>query len=304
VTFTDHEVTTDGVRICARDYGGDGPDVLLIHGGGRNIHDWDEVVARLDGMRVAAMDLRGHGESSVVEAWDWDGAVGDVRALVTELGMRRPIVVGHSLGGMVASEYAARYECAGVINVDGSGQTLPSRWPGLETDKALRTFEELKARGDKEMEASPDGATPEEAETGLAKLREWGRAQGISEAMLEAGARRGTRTGDDGRVRSNPTARRMAAYMGPIGEMDIFEVYRRVTCPILHIVSTRGEPNEEAWIGEWMNAHRNGMRLDYDDLAAQRRDFRLESMDAGHMLNLELPKLVAQSITRFVAEVR
>jgi hypothetical protein len=52
-----------------------------------------------------------------------------------------------------------------------------------------------------------------------------------------------------------------------------------------------------------MNAHRAGMRLVYDAFAAERADFRLESMDAGHMLNLELPEQVAASITRFVAEV-
>ena len=302
--MNDHLVKSGDVEIAVRDYAGEGPDVLLIHGGGRNVHDWDEVVRHLDGMRVAAMDLRGHGESSEVDEWDWDAAVDDVRAVVADLGMRRPVVVGHSLGGMVAAEFAARTDdCAGIVNVDGSGQTLPSTWPGWTTEDALAKFEELKAKSDAAMGSGPDGSTPEEAEAALAQLIEWGRKTGISEAMLEAGARRGTRTGEDGRVRTNPTGRRMIAYMGPIGRMDIFEVYRRTKHPVVHIVSTRDEPNEDASIGEWMRAHRDGMHIDYERLAAERPDFRLERMAAGHMLNLELPQQVAASIRRFVTEV-
>jgi pimeloyl-ACP methyl ester carboxylesterase len=300
----DHLVTSGDVEIAVRDYGGAGPDVLLIHGGGRNVHDWDEVVRHLEGMRVAAMDLRGHGESSVVEAWDWDAAVDDVRAVIADLGMTRPVVVGHSLGGMVAAEFGSRTDdCAGVVNVDGSGQTLPSTWPGWTTSDALAKFEELKAKGEAEALEAPDGSTPEEAEKSLEQLREWARTSGISEAMLEAGAQRGTRTGEDGRIRSNPTWARMNAYMGPIGQMDIFEVYRRTKHPIVHIVSTRDEPNEDASVGEWMRAHRDGMHLDYEKLVIERPDFRLERMAAGHMLNLEMPQQVAASIRRFVTEV-
>ena len=302
--MNDHLVRSGDVEIAVRDYGGDGPDVLLIHGGGRNVHDWDEVVRRLEGMRVAAIDLRGHGESSIVEEWDWDAAVADVRAVVADLGMQRPVVVGHSLGGMVAAEFGAQTDdVAGVMNVDGSGQTLPSTWPGWKTEDALAKFEELKAKGEAEANDAPDGMTADEAEKSLASLREWAEKSGISAEMLEAGAKRGARTGDDGKIRSNPTWKRMNAYMGPIGAMDIFEVYRRTKHPIVHIVSTREEPNEDASVVEWMNAHRAGMKLDYAALESERPDFRLESMDAGHMLNLELPEHVAASIRRFVAEV-
>jgi pimeloyl-ACP methyl ester carboxylesterase len=303
VTFTDHVVDSDGIKVAVRDYGGGGHDVLLIHGGGRNVHDWDEVVRHLEGVRVVAMDLRGHGESSVVEVWDWDAAVADVAAVVAHLQMRRPVVVGHSLGGMVASEYASRHDVAGVVNVDGSGQTLPSTWPGWETEAALAKFEELKAKGDAEAASAPDGSTPEEADAGLNALLDWGRKAGIAEAMLEAGAKRGTVTGSDGRVRTNPTAKRMNSYMGPIGQMDIFEVYRRTKHPIVHIVSTRDDGDEDETVADWMRAHRDGMHLDYEKLIVERPDFRLERMDAGHMLNLELPELVAQSIMRFVKEV-
>jgi pimeloyl-ACP methyl ester carboxylesterase len=300
----DHLVKSGDVEIAVRDYGGEGPDVLLVHGGGRNVHDWDEVVRHLTGMRVAAMDLRGHGESSIVEEWDWDGAVADVRAVIDDLGMRRPVVVGHSLGGMVVSEYGARNDdVAGVVNVDGSGQTLPSTWPGWTTEDALAKFEELKAKGDAEAKDAPDGMTAEEAEESLEQLRAWAQKTGISAEMLEAGARRGVRTDEDGRLRGNPTWKRMNAYMGPIGRMDIFEVYRRTKHPIVHIVSTKEEPNEDASVAEWMNAHRAGMKADYATFAAERSDFRLEEMDAGHMLNLELPEQVAASITRFVKEM-
>jgi pimeloyl-ACP methyl ester carboxylesterase len=41
-----------------------------------------------------------------------------VQGLVTGLGIERPVVVGHSLGGLMATFYAATFSVAGVVNVD------------------------------------------------------------------------------------------------------------------------------------------------------------------------------------------
>ncbi|MGY0236547.1 alpha/beta fold hydrolase [Longispora urticae] len=120
--FRDTAVAAE-VPIAVRDFRGDGPDVVLLHGGGRALEDWRWVVPHLQnaGRRVIAMDLRGHGRSGRAP-WTWDGAYADLAAVVDQLELDRPTVVGHSLGGMLATLWASRHpECPLAVNVEGFG---------------------------------------------------------------------------------------------------------------------------------------------------------------------------------------
>ncbi len=81
------------------------PPVLLLHGGNQSAHSWDLVSLHLaDRYRVVAPDQRGHGDSEWSRESDYTlGALArDAAALIRERGMQRPIIVGHSMGGMVA----------------------------------------------------------------------------------------------------------------------------------------------------------------------------------------------------------
>ena len=112
----DTSLTASGTagRIAVVDYGGSGPDVVLIHGGNRTLLDWSPVRARLDGMRLIAYDLRGHGESDVPADGDYSFAAhhADLEAVIDAVGLHRPYVVGHSIGGNVATYYGANSEDA------------------------------------------------------------------------------------------------------------------------------------------------------------------------------------------------
>ncbi len=56
--------TRAGRRLHGLDWGGTGPGVLLLHGGGLSAHTWDFVCLGLRGAaRLVALDLRGHGDS-------------------------------------------------------------------------------------------------------------------------------------------------------------------------------------------------------------------------------------------------
>ena len=58
--------------------------------------------------RVVAIDLRGHGDSDApAQRYTIDGLADDVRWICERLGIERTVVVGHSLGGLVALELAA-----------------------------------------------------------------------------------------------------------------------------------------------------------------------------------------------------
>jgi pimeloyl-ACP methyl ester carboxylesterase len=87
---------------------GDGPVVVLIHGWACDRSFWDKQIAALSGVcRVIAPDLRGHGASSVPEdGYSLDRLSDDIRQLCQDLVPSPFVLVGHSMGGMVAQRYA------------------------------------------------------------------------------------------------------------------------------------------------------------------------------------------------------
>lgn len=113
-------VRPDGTRI-AYDVMGAGPPVVFLHGLTSSRASWDPVTARLaDGFTCVRVDLRGHGGSSAGPDLSTLAMVGDVHAVVQELGLGTPAVVGHSLGSTLAGVYAAAHAPRAVVCVDGS----------------------------------------------------------------------------------------------------------------------------------------------------------------------------------------
>lgn len=91
--------------------GGQGPAVVLIHGFGDTGDMWAPLAADLArDHRVVVPDLRGMGLSShPAGGYDKRSQAGDIRAVLTALGIDRAAIVGHDIGTMVAYAYAARY---------------------------------------------------------------------------------------------------------------------------------------------------------------------------------------------------
>jgi pimeloyl-ACP methyl ester carboxylesterase len=138
----------DGMtRIAVHDFGGEGPDVVLLHGGRRTHADWATIGGLLatGGYRAVAPDLRGHGDSEQAP-WDWEAVLDDIEGL----GLDRPIVVGHALGGMVAALWAGRHpECPLAVNVDGHGNPVRAeRMLGMSPEQAEAAVASLRAQLD------------------------------------------------------------------------------------------------------------------------------------------------------------
>jgi proline iminopeptidase len=90
------------------------PTVVLLHGGpGSFDHSYlkPDFVHLADLAQVVYLDLPGHGRSEWGTPADWsiEKCADDVLAFCDGLGIARPVVFGHSLGGFVAMLYAARY---------------------------------------------------------------------------------------------------------------------------------------------------------------------------------------------------
>ncbi|MBV9516455.1 MAG: alpha/beta fold hydrolase, partial [Mycobacteriaceae bacterium] len=102
--------TIHGYRRAFR-VAGSGPAILLIHGVGDNSTTWESVQAQLaQRFTVIAPDLLGHGESDKPRAdYSLAGFANGMRDLLAVLGIDRVTVVGHSLGGGVAMQFAYQY---------------------------------------------------------------------------------------------------------------------------------------------------------------------------------------------------
>jgi pimeloyl-ACP methyl ester carboxylesterase len=120
----EHQVILGAMRFHYLDWGGAGKkDILFLHGGGLNAHTWDLVCLSLrSDYHCVALDLRGHGDSEWSPQGDYAIAahVGDVEALVSQLGLRDFVLVGMSLGAVTAAGYAALHadQLAALVIVD------------------------------------------------------------------------------------------------------------------------------------------------------------------------------------------
>jgi len=81
------------------------PPVLLLHGGHQSAHSWDLVsLALADRFHLYALDQRGHGDSEWAKDknYDTEAMTEDALEFVSRMGTEAPIVMGHSMGGLVA----------------------------------------------------------------------------------------------------------------------------------------------------------------------------------------------------------
>jgi pimeloyl-ACP methyl ester carboxylesterase len=89
-----------------------GTPILFIHGIAHNRSVWEKMARELpEGFRPISIDLRGHGESpwSIEAHYDLRDYAADLSALLDELRIGRAYIVAHSLGGNVATLFAAAH---------------------------------------------------------------------------------------------------------------------------------------------------------------------------------------------------
>lgn len=123
IPFADEWVDVDGARVHFLAWGEVGRrGLVFVHGGGAQAHWWTHVAATFASeFRVVAIDLTGHGDSDHRDHYELEQWTDEVVAVAAAGGIAgKPVVVGHSMGGMVTIATAARHadRIAGVIIVD------------------------------------------------------------------------------------------------------------------------------------------------------------------------------------------
>jgi pimeloyl-ACP methyl ester carboxylesterase len=97
--------TPDGTTLCLRTWGGNQPRIFLIHGFGDGGFIWDRFAADASAYGpLAALDLRGHGDSGHDDKgrYPLTRHAEDVLFVLDSLAARDVILIGHSLGTLVA----------------------------------------------------------------------------------------------------------------------------------------------------------------------------------------------------------
>lgn len=139
------------------------PALVLLHGLTFDSRMWDPAVAelrRIDQHRqLFVLDLPGHGGSPMQPSYGLD-EVGDALAsAITDAGLVAPVLVGHSISGIIATLCASRHNVSGVVNVDQSfdigftrmlhanresviGPAFPRMWEGLLASMHIDVLED------------------------------------------------------------------------------------------------------------------------------------------------------------------
>lgn len=102
-----HFIDVDGARLNVWEWQGEGDPVVLLHATGFHSRCWDYVIEELPGQHVYAVDLRFHGESSKEGEVHWPTMANDIKGLLKALDLQNVVLVGHSIGGYLATVTAA-----------------------------------------------------------------------------------------------------------------------------------------------------------------------------------------------------
>jgi pimeloyl-ACP methyl ester carboxylesterase len=97
---------------------GTGFPIVFIHGLTFSKETWRPITDRLvDRYRCVGIDLPGHGGSAGLPR-SMEEVTQQVYRVITDLGIERPVIVGHSYGALFVTFYAAQLPVGGVVNVD------------------------------------------------------------------------------------------------------------------------------------------------------------------------------------------
>lgn len=121
-------VDVDGLRIHLTDEGAGAPSVVILHGAGESSYSWAHVRRGLAGFtRVVSFDRPGLGASDPRPSGRPMDPVGELRRLLVAADIPGPyVLVGHSLGGLIARLFAVRHpeDIAGLVLVDSTHESL------------------------------------------------------------------------------------------------------------------------------------------------------------------------------------
>lgn len=282
-----------GLELALLDWGGDGPLALLHHATGFCGATLGIVAEKLSAThRVIALDARGHGDSSILEAnpenyrWDQfgDDLVALARGLVIDLGYDQiDIAVGHSFGGTVTLLAAEKdpdiFRKVAMLDPVIFSKDQKKR-KSLRNSKAKTPGSDLAEGARKRRAIWPSKDAILSSWRAKAFFQVW------DERALELYIHEGFRTRPDGQVELKCSPEIEAKVFEMSGSADVFPRATDVQIPVLILHATQGNFDVELYKG----------------LAASMLRGQVEEFPSGHLMPMEAPNEVADRLLRFGLE--
>ena len=276
------ELQTPYLRLAARAWGPlDGVPVLALHGWLDNAASFDALAPLLPDVRLVALDLTGHGRSEHRPAgihYHFVDFIPDVVAAADALGWNRFALLGHSLGGGIASFVAATLpeRIDRVAMIEGLGP--PTSDPADGPANLRKTIQQ--------MDALPRKRPPVYANLEAA-IQARCEASGLSWAAATILVERGVRPVDGGfGWRTDPRLR----FVSPLylSEPQILAYMERIVAPALLICGADGYLVKRAYMQERY---------------ARIADLTVKILPGGHHPHLEDPEPCAHLLAPFLTVV-
>jgi pimeloyl-ACP methyl ester carboxylesterase len=263
----------------------------LLHGLASNAHIWDLVAPSLAavGLDSFAPDARGHGLSDKPEDYRFEAMIADLAAFLDVCEIERPALIGHSWGGMVALEYAARFPAGlrsprSLVLVDGGFSQLDDQ-PGA-------TWEAVSDR------LAPPHLAGMPLETFMEKIQEWTAAWRPDEAVFPI-ILANFQIDENELIAPHLTYARHMRILREIWEFQTYQRFDRIRCPVLMIPAVSPAPltsQDELSLA----AKKHGITLAKQSI----RQLKVNWMDETiHDIPLQRPNELAVLIRDFLEEI-
>jgi pimeloyl-ACP methyl ester carboxylesterase len=295
-------IPSNDLLIAAQEWSGAGPPLLLLHGMGATLLNWAAVIPHLSkSHRVICMDLRNHGHSGS-GSWTWDAVINDVDAVLTHFDAQDAILVGHSLGGVIAALYAGAHpETRGIVNLDGFGLGDPDEYATLPRDaaeKCIRRLIEMVVSGYGVLYSSDD------VDSMVKESMQEADQFGIPRALYELSIRRRLQSCEGRTFRFRPDQQQWRELWGQFNQLDVFGVLELISCPAL-VVSATDTGSEMTDIDGLATMMAERVAIVQEQLAALARNpsITVRRVDATHNLISEIPADVASMIADFALSI-
>ncbi|MGZ3495918.1 MAG: alpha/beta fold hydrolase [Thermodesulfobacteriota bacterium] len=218
----------DGINIQLAIWGGKEKQILCVHGITANSRFWDCLASALSPHhRVIAMDLRGRGLSDKPPTgYSIENHCKDIVALMNDQGLKRPVLMGHSLGAFISLVFAAQNpeKIDRLILVDGGGK--------LSEDQLAKVFAGIKPSLDRLGQVFPS------LDAYLSQMKQAPYLQPWN-SYMETYFRYEVENVEGG-VRSRVHPEHINEEARNLGKVDSREFYKRVEVPTLILRATKG----------------------------------------------------------------
>jgi pimeloyl-ACP methyl ester carboxylesterase len=275
--------TAQGLRLHWSDWGNSAaPPLLLLHGGRDQGRSWDAIALGLrDKYRVMALDFRGHGDSEWAKASSYalPDFVADLDAFFRDQKLASAKIVGHSMGGAIALQFAGVYpeRVESLFVIEGLRISAPTVKPVNEL--IVEWIDQIR---DQEGRRQRRYASIEEA---LKRMRD--AHPRLSEAQARHLTVHGLRSNGDGTFswKYDDAIRLRTPYRLPFEQSA--DLWRRIACPVMLVRGT-GSGRPDPGTNGWIEYFRDGRTQDVEG--------------AGHWVHHDFPERTIALIRDFLKD--